>query len=1284
MIKIAFVDTLGLTYDGSTLTERGLGGSESAVISMSRELAKLNFDVYVFNDCASDDSKPGIYDNVKYLPLKEIESFNSFDIFIASRSVVSFMPDNMKHQFKWADRLPNLEKVAMNSTYRVLWMHDTFCDGDIHIEELITTRRIHTIFTLSDWHTAYVTNCHHGKRRHFETLKNHIFQTRNGINLYLNDVDIRNKDPNLFVYNASVTKGMIPLVEKIWPEFKKQNPNAKLIVIGGFYRFRSEHGPDEQELKHRELVEKCKDLDITFTGIIKQDEIAAILARASFMMYPSAFPETFGISTLESLAYNTPLITCNNGALEETAIDIASYKLTYAIEPNVLFTEIDTDKQCERFIRLSNIAYRNPYSHQQKMYACNQVKDVCTWDTVALQWKQHFYKQFIKFLPVEEYRKVTDINNRVQKVFGRRFINNQEQSVRKQTERRINVIVPVYNAENYIDKCIQSVASQDYDNYHMYIINDASTDSTLNVIMNTVDSFNENIKQRFSVLNRTQNMGAVCNQISTIKSRCYSDEIVMLLDGDDWLVNDPNIFNMYNNLYADGAEYTYGSCWSLVDNIPLIAQPYPAEVKKNKSYRNYKFNWNFPYPHLRTFLARLVLNLDDSLFKDENGYWYGAGGDNSTFYNIIEQANPDKVICVSDVVYNYNDTNPINDYKVNGEEQNKTAKNIVNKKEMKMNELENMLNIAKNAPGSDINEHLQTLKNYADMCYSVIEMGVREGASTVAFLNSDSKLTSYDLYISKNVTGYFEIAKRYGKDCTYLQGDTRVLDIEPCDMLFIDTEHTYEQLTIELNRHHSKVKSFIAFHDTVTFPDLLVALNDFLKDHSEWTIIEHHTNNNGLTVIARISELFTVVVPTMWRREDYFETQLKQIHTHPLIHEIVIYNNNTFHTPEWLKELSTKVKVKKLGIEDKNYFVNPCWNDGVTQSNTKRICLMNDDVTFDSKLFDRIYRYNTQNNGAFGLITGEEKFGHPVKTNGAIDFKKWSKGDIIHGFGQLMFVHKDNWVPIVDGLDIYFGDDFIFHSHLEKGLDNYMIHNIEWESPMAATSSDQSIVGGFYEREKVVYSDWADNHPIDYERKQTRVKKILIAVPTARYIEPETFKSIHDLIVPEGYEVTFQFFYGYQIDQIRNLIADWVVKGFDYLFSVDSDITFDPLTLDRLLNHDKDVVSGLYRQRVGDVVLEAYDREYRNIPANMMRQNSLIEVGAVGFGCVLVKKEVFETIGYPQFVYKSGLTTQDTFSEDVYFCKTAREKGYSVWLDSGILCGHKGTTWFNLYPAKNT
>ena len=883
-MKICFVDTLGLCYDGSTLDKRGLGGSESAVILISKELAKLGFDVTVFNDCISDDARPGQYDGVVYRSLHDIEQYqNHFDIYIASRSVVSFAPDNMKQQFKWASGLPNLEKVAMSSKHRVLWMHDTFCDGDDFIEDFVLQGRIHEIFTLSDWHTTYVTNCDHGKRRSFETLKKHIYQTRNGVKLYHDWVDVKAKDPNLFVYNASVTKGMIPLVNKVWPIVKQSIPDAKLKVIGGYYRFRSDHGPDQQEQDWRKMVDDPVHAsnDIEFTGILSQKEIADILVQSSYMVYPSAFPETFGISTLESLAYNTPLITSRFGALEETAVDLACYKVPYAVEPNWALPWINSDRQAEIFAEAVIQAYNTPYLHQQKMYACNQVKDVCGWDTVALQWKQHFFKLFGEFLPVNEYRKVTDINHKVHKVFGRRFNNVEETTIRKRNEKRIAIVTPVYNAQKYIDKCIRSVAAQDYDNYQMFIIDDASSDNTMQVINETIAALPEKLQSKFTVIHNSENKGAVQNQIVACRNVHYMYEMeddpqttIMLLDGDDWLVNNPNIFNMYNNLYHDGAEYTYGSCWSLVDRIPLIAQPYPPEVKANRAYRDYKFNWNFPYPHLRTFDSKLIVGLEDSQFQDQNGMWFRAGGDNATFYNIIEKADPDKVVCVSDIVYNYNDTNPINDYKVNATEQNETAAQILKKKDM---------------------------------------------------------------------------------------------------------------------------------------------------------------------------------------------------------------------------------------------------------------------------------------------------------------------------------------------------------------------------------------------------------------------KKILIAVPTAKYVEPETMKSIYDQIIPDGYQTELQFFFGYQIDQIRNLIAHWVVnKDYDYLFSVDSDIIFNQDTLVKLLLHDKDLVSGIYRQRLPNQVLEVYDMNIQNIPIGNLPENSLIEIGGCGFGCALVKKELFTKIGYPQFEYHSAIDHKDTFSEDNDFCKKARANGFKLYADTSIMCGHKGTHIFEV------
>lgn len=1186
-MKLCFIDTLGLAYDGSTLTKRGLGGSESAVILMSRELVKLGFDVTVFNDCLTDDAQPGTYDGVHYKPLINAEAEDGYDIVIASRSIAAFAPDEIRQQFKtFLDKIPNFDRILKTAKRKILWMHDTFVDGDNLLEEYLLEGRIDEIFTLSDFHTAYVTSADHGKRRIFEVLKPYIFQTRNGINRWIDWVDIRQKDPNLFVYNSSLTKGMVPLVESVWPRVKQQIPDAKLVVIGGFYRFREGVGPDAQEAQWRVLSEKYKD-QITFTGVIPQKEIAEILAKSSYMIYPCDFPETFGISALEALAYNTPLITCRFGALEETAFDLACYKIPYSVVPNWSVPWLRQDRQTDIFCGAVINAYNTPYLHQQKMYACNQLRGIEGWDTVALQWKQHFFKKLGHFLPIEEYRRVTEINHQVRKVFGRRFYNDEElQEPRKDTQEKIIVISAAYNAQDYIAKNILSVASQDYDNYEHVIINDTSTDNTADVIKQAIDSLSEDRQDKITVINRLKNMGAVYNIVNTImddESPVYIStyDIIMLLDGDDWLVNDPNIFHKYNNLYQKGAEFTYGSCWSLVDNIPLIAQPYPPEVKANKSYRDYKFNWNMPYTHLRTFQADLLCEgYDENDFKDAEGNWLRAGGDTAIFYHCIEQANPQNVICVSDIVMNYNDASSINDYKVNGEEQTRTANAV----------------LSRQTPQKE----------------------------------------------SKN------------------------------------------------------------------------------------------------------SNMFSVIVPTMWRCNDIFFKTLKDLEEHPLVKEVLVINNDLDRTPKHFPFY----KARLLNQGD-NIGVNPALNLGVKESKCECLCLINDDVWFDTKVFDKIIDQLHPGAGIFGIIDGNPELGQPAPTDFSIDFMPWMAGDCIHSFGQMMFIHKSDWCIIPEEMKISFGDEYQLHCQTINKRPITLIYNIKQAVLKSATVKDLTIplnTGETYLNDQKIYQEWAAQHPMIIDNRPyipminrcnihtgiiepiesiqfqiyggggaggntheiptnrtfipspqlTKVmpgktviftpgkpkKKILIGIPTARYIEVETFKSIYDLEIPEGYETDFQYFYGYSVDQVRNLIASWVINQYDYLFAVDHDIVFAPDTLKKLLSHDKPIVSGIYRQRKEEQILEVYDKNLRVMPYEDLHERGLVEVGGCGFGCVLVKKQAFVDVGYPQFVYHDALDHNMTFSEDLDFLVKARQKGHTVWVDTSILCSHIGQRHFNVELRK--
>lgn len=153
---------------------------------------------------------------------------------------------------------------------------------------------------------------------------------------------------------------------------------------------------------------------------------------------------------------------------------------------------------------------------------------------------------------------------------------------------------------------------------------------------------------------------------------------------------------------------------------------------------------------------------------------------------------------------------------------------------------------------SDINEHLPALRAFAEKCTHVTEFGVRNGQSTRAFLASGSALRSYDLYIDGAVKILFDRAKNKGRDVEYSIGNTLEIDIEPTDMLFIDTEHSTEQVRGELNLHGDKVRKYIAFHDTWIFREsIMPAIEEFMNRNKSWFICYRADNNNGLLILEK-------------------------------------------------------------------------------------------------------------------------------------------------------------------------------------------------------------------------------------------------------------------------------------------------------------------------------------------------------------------------------------------------------------------------------------------------
>lgn len=181
---------------------------------------------------------------------------------------------------------------------------------------------------------------------------------------------------------------------------------------------------------------------------------------------------------------------------------------------------------------------------------------------------------------------------------------------------------------------------------------------------------------------------------------------------------------------------------------------------------------------------------------------------------------------------------------------------------------------------SDINEHLSTLKKYAEQCETVTELGVRYAVSTWSFIEAKpKKLRCYDLdsnsYMPSDAI-IRESCLEYNIDYDFIAGDSLVLDIDNTDMLFIDTLHTYNQLILELNKHSKNVNKWIILHDTVSFgthdegiyphaselikskipnkTGLINAVKEFVDKNPEWVVKEVFYNNNGLTVLEKITK----------------------------------------------------------------------------------------------------------------------------------------------------------------------------------------------------------------------------------------------------------------------------------------------------------------------------------------------------------------------------------------------------------------------------------------------
>ena len=262
------------------IDEKGLGGSETAVVLLARELVRKGMRVTVYAPAE------GVWGGVVY------RHWSKFNPAAGCWAFVSW-------------RNPRIFDNEVAAVRKVLWIHDT------DYRELLTEERaakVDSVWAMSEWHRGHLLEV-------YPFLEDKVLVVGNGI------------DPSRFVgqesrkltktvYSSSPDRGLEQALT-YWPKIREAVPEAELHVFYDWVNYDLMRGP--ADYKHK-IVQMAAQDGVIWRGRVGQRELARELVTSAVLLYPGPhdFCETYGITFLEAQAAGCVPVTRDNGALPET------------------------------------------------------------------------------------------------------------------------------------------------------------------------------------------------------------------------------------------------------------------------------------------------------------------------------------------------------------------------------------------------------------------------------------------------------------------------------------------------------------------------------------------------------------------------------------------------------------------------------------------------------------------------------------------------------------------------------------------------------------------------------------------------------------------------------------------------------------------------------------------------------------------------------------------------------------------------------------------------------
>ena len=191
--------------------------------------------------------------------------------------------------------------------------------------------------------------------------------------------------------------------------------------------------------------------------------------------------------------------------------------------------------------------------------------------------------------------------------------------------------------------------------------------------------------------------------------------------------------------------------------------------------------------------------------------------------------------------------------------------------------------------------------------------------------------------------------------------------------------------------------------------------------------------------------------------------------------------------------------------------------------------------------------------------------------------------------------------------------------------------------------------------------------------------KVFIAIPCMDTLSARFAQCLVNLVNNKhDFDVEVGFHIGSLVYDSRNKLAERAINSdCDYIFWLDSDMTFMPDTLDimvkELEDNNYEILAGMYYRRRPPFTPTLF-KELRIMPTGTVAREfdeipeEIFEVAGCGFGCVLMKRNVLWNVLCNHGYMFSPI---DNVGEDLSFCWRARMCGHKIYCDPTIALGHE-------------